>query len=280
MKNLIFLLLLLSTVTGWTQKASKELYEGITKGDLERVKRAVEAGADVNKAVSANKPLNWAIQTHRADVLKYLIEKGADVNDKSIVGSPLQVYAGRVETPEKTAEWYQKFYTKRKIDTVINASWYSPIAEITTILLDAGADVNVRDITGRTVLQIALEMGTGSEEARAQFMDALLKHKNHPDINQRLKTEKTKAASNADFKIVDPEKHATAIMLAAKMNLPIIAKVLIDNKADLTLTMNVYGRKEEWGTLYATKSAITALTIAKSYKSTEIISMLKAAGAM
>ena len=278
-KSVMLLMALILLNVAVAQKPSKELYEGITKGDLERVKRAVEAGADVNKNISANKPINWAIQAHRADVLKYLIEKGADVNDKGLVGTPLMVYAGRVETPEKLAAWYQNFYTKREIDTVISASWYSSVAEITTILLDAGANVNERDLTGRTVLQLALEMGTGSEEGRAQFIDALLKHKNRPDINQRLKTEKTKGASNADFQLTDPEKHPTALILAANKNLPLIVKVLIDNKAKLNETMNVYGRKAEYGTLYATKTGVTALTIAKSKKNEDVVQLLVAANA-
>jgi ankyrin repeat protein len=272
-------LLLLFALNAQAQKPAKELYEGITKGDLERVKKAVAAGADVNKNVSAKKPILWAIQTHRADVLKYLIEKGADVNDKSLGGSVLIKYAGSVETPEKLAAWTMNFYKKYKVDTVVDPAWYSPIAEITNILLDAGADVNERELTGRTVLQMALEMGTGSEEGRAQFIDALLKHSKKPNVNQRLVTEETKSANNWNFSVSDAEKHPTALMLAAKMNLPLIAKVLIDNGAKLNETMNLYGTKIDYGVRYATKKAVTALDIAKGKKNAEVEKVLVAAGA-
>lgn len=290
MKNLIPIFLFLFGFAASAQKPAKELYEGITKGDLERVKKAVEAGADVNKAVSMKKPLDWAIQTHRIDVLQYLLEKGANVNDKTMIGTPLQQYAGRVETPEKTAEWYQNFYTKRKIDTVIQVSWYSDIAEITNALLDAGADPNEKDLSGRTVLQSSIEMGIGSEEARAQFIDALLKHKNKPDVNQRLITIDAKKQNHLDFtlkngKLKDPEKFPTALMICAKMGLTKIAKVLIDNGADVNALVNYYGSKSEGNfytgiTLYATKSQLTALDIAKSKKNNdEMVKLLVAAGA-
>ena len=59
-------------------------------GDMDEVKRLVEAGADVN-AVSVYQatPLHWAVQgsSVKPDILSYLVEHGADVNAKNTWGA-------------------------------------------------------------------------------------------------------------------------------------------------------------------------------------------------
>ena len=64
-------------------------------GDMDEVKRLVEAGADVN-AVSVYQatPLHWAVQgsSVKPDILSYLVEHGADVNAKNTWGvTPLHL---------------------------------------------------------------------------------------------------------------------------------------------------------------------------------------------
>ena len=61
--------------------ASSDLANAIRAGDLDAVKSAVEAGADLN-ALDEKKmpPLGLAALLGKTDIVDYLAEKGADVN--------------------------------------------------------------------------------------------------------------------------------------------------------------------------------------------------------
>lgn len=274
---------LLVSATVFAAKPQKELYEGITKGDMARIQKAIDEGADVNKAVSMKKPLIWALETtHRKDIIKLLIDKGADVNAADpIKGSILMQYAGFVETPEARAQWYNDFYKKYKVDTVISPSQYSSILEVTHLLLDAGANPNfdMGTIIG-TPLQSTITFGIGSEEARAQFIKALLTHpKNPADPNDRMRTSQSVSSNSAGFKTVDKEKHPTPLMYALQKGYTKIAAALIEGGADVNITMNTYKMSSDmWGT-YNNKNTITALDIAKNKGLTDMEQMLIKAGA-
>lgn len=64
---------------------SKKLTEFAKSGELDKAKRAVELGADINyETVDGNEfntPLTYAANNGHFDVVKYLIEHGADKND-------------------------------------------------------------------------------------------------------------------------------------------------------------------------------------------------------
>jgi len=64
-----------------------ELHQAATKGDLKKVKKLLEQGADVNARDSDGRtPLHEAAYKDHLDVAKLLIEKGADVNARDGVG--------------------------------------------------------------------------------------------------------------------------------------------------------------------------------------------------
>lgn len=264
-------------------KPGKELYEGITKGNLERIKKAVEDGADVNKKVSMEYPLMWALKTsHRVDIIKYLIEKGADVNASDVRGSILSQYAGIVETPEKKAKWIMDFYKKYKVDSVVDPKIYSSITDVVNVLLDAGANANEdRGTIIGTPLQSCLSYGVGSEEGKAEFVKALCSHKTNPaNGSERMKTAESVGANSTGFKMSDPEKHPTPLMYCIQKGYTLIALALIESKVDLNTSMNTYKMSSDmWGT-YNNKGTITALDIARAKGNTEVEAKLKAAGAM
>lgn len=59
----------------------------LKNGDLEQVKDCVEQkGLDVNASIDGRPPLHYAADYGQADVLRYLIDKGADVNAKDKYG--------------------------------------------------------------------------------------------------------------------------------------------------------------------------------------------------
>ncbi|MCX2680402.1 ankyrin repeat domain-containing protein [Galbibacter sp. EGI 63066] len=55
----------------------------IVKGDLETVKKLIELGADVNEKSNGLTPAMYAAKFNRVDILKLLIDKGADLKAKS-----------------------------------------------------------------------------------------------------------------------------------------------------------------------------------------------------
>lgn len=264
------------------KKEQKELYEGITKSNIERVKKAIEAGADVNKKISMKEPLMWALETsHRTDIIQLLIDKGADVNASDIKGSMLMQYAGIVRTPQEKAQWLNDFYKKYKVDTLIRPEVYSSITEVTHLLLDAKADpkYDMGTIIG-TPLQACMTFGLGSEEAKAEFIKALCTHKTNPaDPNDRMRTTESITQSTQGFKLVDKEKHPTPLMYAIQKGMTKIALALIEGGANVNLTMNVYkSGSDMWGS-YNSRKTVTALDIARQTGNKEVIDALVKAGA-
>uniref|UniRef100_A0A131XKV7 Putative myotrophin n=1 Tax=Hyalomma excavatum TaxID=257692 RepID=A0A131XKV7_9ACAR len=70
---------------------SADFLWSLKNGDLDQVKDCVEQkGLDVNASIDGRPPLHYAADYGQADVLRYLIDKGADVNAKDKYGiSPL-----------------------------------------------------------------------------------------------------------------------------------------------------------------------------------------------
>jgi ankyrin repeat protein len=100
-------------------------------GNLEVVKFLLDKGADIN-AVSKNQfsasPLQGAAAFHKIDLARFLIDRGANVNCCAAEGEgPLHEAAG------------------------------SGQIELAKLLLDHGANINARDNKGNTPLTIALE---------------------------------------------------------------------------------------------------------------------------
>ncbi|GAA3623975.1 ankyrin repeat domain-containing protein [Flavivirga jejuensis] len=55
----------------------------IAKGDLETVKKLIDRGADVNEKSNGMTPAMYAAKFNRTDILKLLIAKGANLKAKS-----------------------------------------------------------------------------------------------------------------------------------------------------------------------------------------------------
>lgn len=117
---LIFTTVISAVSPGGAYAKPISLSSAIRTGDINKAMELINAGADVNQVTSGDTPLRMAIMTKKVDILKLLIKKGADIEQRNSRGvTPLFV----VEDPD-----------------------------IARILLDAGADVNARDNYGNTVL--------------------------------------------------------------------------------------------------------------------------------
>lgn len=109
-------------------------------GYVKIVEILLDAGADIEAdevGWAGGKPLHWASE-HEPTTVKVLLERGADVNARNIKeGSDFIGF-----TP-----------------LMMNASQKNDCAEVTEMLIAAGADVSATDPNGRSALDIAEEKG-------------------------------------------------------------------------------------------------------------------------
>ena len=142
-----------STVkTSWRTKRTPLLY-AVTAGKIEVVKALVEAGADVN--AGGWPPLCQAVDYVNTDIAEYLIDHGANVNYPKGWG-PIQEAA-------TFSLKMVKFLIERGADinggpwpalhTAISRAKNRDMAEL---LIQHGADVNAKDASGNTPLYYAI----------------------------------------------------------------------------------------------------------------------------
>ena len=78
--------------------APPDLLDAARKGDLERVQKLLDSGADVNQRDTTGfTALHWTAMTNKQEVAKLLIRKGADINAREFEYklSPLGVAQSR-----------------------------------------------------------------------------------------------------------------------------------------------------------------------------------------
>ena len=69
------------------------LLEASRNGSLEQVKRALDRGADIGEKKLGFSALHYAVCYNHYDIVEYLVEYGADVNDQNLSGiTPLIRY--------------------------------------------------------------------------------------------------------------------------------------------------------------------------------------------
>jgi uncharacterized protein len=69
------------------------LCTAIYKGDLTTVKKFIEYGADVNEVSNGMTPLMYAARYNKVEIIKYLLDKGADKDRKDDKGNTAAKYA-------------------------------------------------------------------------------------------------------------------------------------------------------------------------------------------
>lgn len=219
-----------------------ELNLAVRRGDVEKVKALIVAGADVNSRQDEHTPLMLAVYGGDFEIAKILIEAGADVNDAHSTTHTVLYHA--LESSRVRADIIQLL-----IDAGVKMD-YSPliwamktrsseVPEIMVMLIEAGADVNERDEYGATALIIAACRG------RNQLVDILLR-------------------SGAEINATVEGSYRTALECGVERGNIETVRLLIEAGADLDT-------KDESGN--------TLLMIAKSKGYQEIIKLLTDAGA-
>jgi hypothetical protein len=110
------------------------LQDALRHNDINRIVELINFGANINETLPSN---NWNalmiafVNDTSFDIIKWLIEKGANVNSRTTQGSTALMYAAR----------------NAEVDGV----------EKIQLLLENGADINARDNKGYTPLLIAIK---------------------------------------------------------------------------------------------------------------------------
>jgi ankyrin repeat protein len=82
-----------ATSTEIANYTNTPLCSAIMKGDLDTVKKFIEYGSDVNEKSNGLTPLMFAARYNKVEIIKYLVEKGADKQLKDEKGNTALNYA-------------------------------------------------------------------------------------------------------------------------------------------------------------------------------------------
>lgn len=249
---------------GWLAEGAdltQELSNAVIANDFDRVKFLVSKGADVNKADSQGwTPLQSAARQRRDDMIKLLIELGADVD----VGDPTPLVAAVMRDHVPSIKMLLEHGANieqpgqegfRPLPLAIAEDKY----EAAKALMEAGADVNAASgDEGLTPLMIAAGQTAPAEGAR--FVPGSARP---TDIARGL------IDGGADVN-AQSKSGVTALMVAAIHNNPPMIGMLIDAGADPTFKNNQGQTAADVAELNGNLEAQQAIRVMSSAKSASV----------
>jgi len=163
-----------------------EIHEAVQSGNLKKVKALVQRNAEWLNSPDQNKktPLHLALESGHAAIARYLVDQGADINlkDKD-KNSPIHnaAYLGNLEIVDLLLKKGAASLNEGNFrgQTPLHLACERGHPGVVTRLLEAGADIEARDMLGRTPLM------TTATSKNMEVVNALLKK--GADINAALK---------------------------------------------------------------------------------------------
>ena len=168
-KTITLFALVISTGTMAIAGATDDMWDSFKTHDVEKLKSAIAADADVNALDPNGGPaLNSAAIW--PDMVQLLIDAKADVNTAGNVDMTPLMMAAMMSIPESMkllldAGADPKFKMKNGMTVLHYATWRSNCAECVQLLVDHGADVNAKDNNGETPLTIMMTASTAKYRA-------------------------------------------------------------------------------------------------------------------
>jgi len=138
----------------------------VGSGSLENVKLLVENGAKLNRKIcgrtgcadNGHTPMHSAAW-HQPEILKYLLEKGGDVNAKTLDNETILHVAVKGQSPDNVKLLLEKGVDVNVKDnrgnTALHFASLKGKEEFVKMLINKGADVNLEDNEGKTPLHLA-----------------------------------------------------------------------------------------------------------------------------
>jgi ankyrin repeat protein len=151
----------------------KELYTACLEGDVFSLRKAVDSGIDLNSIKYHNSPLLHAAiyGSDKNNVVKFLLENGVDVNSsnqrketaldligiESFAVSDSKEYLIRVNllTVKLLIKYGANVNNKEAPTPALIGAVHKNSIDIADLLLQNGADVNIRDETNQTPIMVA-----------------------------------------------------------------------------------------------------------------------------
>ena len=298
MKNRICLFIIVIFVAAVAQQGMADIEDDLlkasTSGDVEKVKKLIKAGADVdcirNYADFDHRltPLLGAAHHDFIEVVKVLLDAGADVNKPSnrpqggVDYIPLSIAIGHIgrEVGEQLVELLIEagsdvnWQNAMGVTSLMTAAQLTPEDAVKAIsmLIEAEADPNLKDNSGRTALYLAVQ--TANAEAAKLLIDAgaVMNAADNDGITPFALAAESGLAklvgmylSYPDFDVdLQDEIGRTALMLASEKGHIDVVKLLLDAGADVKVT---------------DKMGRTALSMAERRRRKEVVQLLTEAGA-
>ncbi|HCO96842.1 MAG TPA: hypothetical protein DIU00_23365 [Phycisphaerales bacterium] len=241
----------------------KMLHQYVRDYDIEKIKALLAQDEGINdKDWLGYTPLQWAVYFGYPDVVELLLSQGADPNIQSDTGRYALDIARAMVYADIEALLY-KHGAKDPQISLCEVLLFGDLEKAKVLIKSAGADVNIKNDTGQTPLDIALNQG--NKEIIKLLLDNGAEYSSIHIAVQAGDRDQVKAFLDQGIDVdVKNEQGSTALFLAVKGKHEDIVKLLVAKGADVDA-------KDKQGK--------TALFYAVEHNHKDIVELLIAKGA-